>query len=340
MRQKSRPPSLWNSSVQGQRQCTSLERTFDKTQTSLMEDVFQALLFWRGWQMDDCQRIGRRRDRGYRENLSRRFQVAICPRINHKIQYLFGFQQNRNSEFFHWSDLWSSYRLLIWKTANVSGWPRAISAGWQFMQKIPLKSRYNGRLRGWTYPYRRSWRSLAGSPRNREVIWIWWGGPNTIEVGGGIRDIKAVEFYVSHGIRWLFWGRRLWKWSLCQRGMPRCFRGHVMVGIDAKDGLAAIEDGRRRPLNRLLMLPALWRLWSEAVIYTDIKRDGMNGINIEATRFLPRPLKFPWLLPWRCGIEDIKKVVNRNSRSYGYHCRESPLYGRALFTGGNHDGKK
>jgi phosphoribosylformimino-5-aminoimidazole carboxamide ribotide isomerase len=175
--------------------------------------------------------------------------------------------------------------------------------------------------------------SLAGSPRNREVILNLVRAVRIpIEVGGGIRDIKTVDFYVSHGIRWIILGTAALKNEVFVKEACRVFRGHVMVGIDAKDGLAAIEGWTEKTSEPAVDVARRYEGYGlGAVIYTDIKRDGMEtGINIEATRIFAEAIEIPVIASGGvAGIEDIKKVVEIETAGV-----MGIIVGKALYTGG------
>ena len=175
--------------------------------------------------------------------------------------------------------------------------------------------------------------SLAGSPRNREVILNLVRAVRIpIEVGGCIRDIKAVEFYVIHGIRWVILGTAALKNEVFVKEACQVFRGHVMVGIDAKDGLAAIEGWTEKTSEPAVDVARRYEGYGlEAVIYTDIKRDGMEtGINIEATRIFAEAIEIPVIASGGvAGIEDIKKVVEIETDGI-----MGIIVGKALYTGG------
>ena len=175
--------------------------------------------------------------------------------------------------------------------------------------------------------------SLAGSPRNREVILNLVRAVRIpIEVGGGIRDIKTVEFYVSHGIRWVILGTAALKNEVFVKEACQVFRGHVMVGIDAKDGLAAIEGWTEKTSEPAVDVARRYEGYGlGAVIYTDIKRDGMEtGINIEATRIFAEAIEIPVIASGGvAGIEDIKKVVEIETAGV-----MGIIVGKALYTGG------
>jgi phosphoribosylformimino-5-aminoimidazole carboxamide ribotide isomerase len=105
-----------------------------------------------------------------------------------------------------------------------------------------------------------------------------------------------------------------------------------MVGIDAKDGLAAIEGWTEKTSEPAVDVARRYEGYGlEAVIYTDIKRDGMEtGINIEATRIFAEAIEIPVIASGGvAGIEDIKKVVEIETDGV-----MGIIVGKALYTGG------
>jgi len=174
--------------------------------------------------------------------------------------------------------------------------------------------------------------SLAGSPKNRKVILeIVRSVRIPIEVGGGIRDIQAVASYVASGVQWVILGTAALKNRTFVKEACRLFHGHVMIGIDARDGLAAVEGWTEKT-----GAPAadLARGYEEdgpdAIIYTDIKRDGMaTGINVEATRMLARSVSIPVVASGGvAGIEDIRSVAGIEADGV-----MGVIVGKALYTG-------
>jgi phosphoribosylformimino-5-aminoimidazole carboxamide ribotide isomerase len=139
--------------------------------------------------------------------------------------------------------------------------------------------------------------AFAGKPRNAEVITsIVKKYPNlSVQIGGGIREQSTIEGYLEAGVQYVIIGTKAVQEPQFVRDMAKTFPGHVLVGLDAKDGKVA-TDG--------------WAIVSEydvsdlalqfqedgvvAIIYTDIARDGMmQGVNVEATVRLARSVNIP-----------------------------------------------
>jgi len=139
--------------------------------------------------------------------------------------------------------------------------------------------------------------AFAGEPVNgdaiRAIVAAFPGLP--IQVGGGIRDEKTIGAYLEAGVHWCIIGTQAVKEPELVGRACKAFPGHVIVGLDAKDGQVAINgwaeitDHRVETLSRRFEDDGV-----EAVVYTDIGRDGMlTGPNIEATRALADAIRIP-----------------------------------------------
>jgi phosphoribosylformimino-5-aminoimidazole carboxamide ribotide isomerase len=174
--------------------------------------------------------------------------------------------------------------------------------------------------------------SLAGSPRNREAILeIVRSVRIPVEVGGGIRDIQAVASYVSSGVQWVILGTAALKNGVFVKEACRVFQGCVMIGIDAKDGMAAVEGWTEKTAAPAVDIARRYEDdGPAAIIYTDIKRDGMEtGINVEATRMLARSVSIPVIASGGvAGIDDIRRVAKIEADGV-----MGVIVGKALYTG-------
>ena len=133
--------------------------------------------------------------------------------------------------------------------------------------------------------------AVEGRPVNRDLVKEIVGSvPVPVELGGGIREMKTVDAYLSAGVRWVILGTVAYKdpdfvASACER-----FPGQVILGIDARDNRVAIEGWREETSMTASEMAKEFESTSlAAIIYTDIHRDGMStGPNVEATRGLAR----------------------------------------------------
>lgn len=139
--------------------------------------------------------------------------------------------------------------------------------------------------------------AFAGKPRNGDVIHaIRMAYPNiVIQVGGGIRDQDAIQAYLDVGVDYVIIGTKAVSAPHFVREVAAEFPNHIIVGLDAKDGKVAIDGWSKLSHHDVIDLAQKFEDDGvEAIIYTDINRDGMmGGVNIEATSRLARAIKIP-----------------------------------------------
>ena len=140
--------------------------------------------------------------------------------------------------------------------------------------------------------------AIAGRPKNEKVIRQMIaavGDKVPIQLGGGIRDLDAIESYLDAGVTYVIIGTAAVKNPGFLSDACYAFPGHVIAGLDAKDGKVAVEGWSKLTGHDVIDLAKKYEEYGvEALIYTDIGRDGMmNGINVEATLKLAQQLKTP-----------------------------------------------
>ena len=153
--------------------------------------------------------------------------------------------------------------------------------------------------------------AIAGRPKNDKVIreMIAAVGDKTpIQLGGGIRDLDAIEAYIDAGVTYVIIGTAAVKNPGFLSDACYAFPGHVIAGLDAKDGKVAVEGWSKMTGHDVVDLARKFEEYGvEAIIYTDIGRDGMmTGINIEATLRLAQALKTPLIASG--GLNSVKDV--------------------------------
>ena len=153
--------------------------------------------------------------------------------------------------------------------------------------------------------------AFAGKPRNEEAVKAVVkaiGGDIPVQLGGGIRDLDTIERYLDDGITYIILGTAAVKTPGFLHDACYAFPGHIMVGLDAKDGKVAVDGWSKVTGHDVLDLAKKFQdLGVEAIIYTDISRDGMmSGVNIKATIDLARELSVPVIASG--GIADLKDV--------------------------------
>jgi phosphoribosylformimino-5-aminoimidazole carboxamide ribotide isomerase len=151
----------------------------------------------------------------------------------------------------------------------------------------------------------------AGKPKNEAVIrkMIAAAGEDMpVQLGGGIRDLDTIERYLDSGVTYVIIGTAAVKTPGFLHDACGAFPGHVMVALDARDGKVAVEGWSKMTRHEVVDLAKKFQDHGvEAIIYTDIGRDGMlSGVNIDATVRLARELSIPVIASG--GISDMKDI--------------------------------
>lgn len=140
--------------------------------------------------------------------------------------------------------------------------------------------------------------AFAGKPKNQAAIRAIVdavGDDIPVQLGGGIRDLDTIEAYLDNGITYVIIGTAAVKNPGLLHDACSAFPGHVIVGLDAKDGKVATDGWSKMTGHDVIDLARKYEDYGvEAVVYTDIGRDGMlSGVNIEATVRLAQALRVP-----------------------------------------------
>src|SRR5690606_12464435 len=106
-----------------------------------------------------------------------------------------------------------------------------------------------------------------------------------IQIGGGIRDAETIEHYLQAGVAYVIIGTKAVKEPQFVGEVCKQFPGHIIVGLDAKDGLVATDGWAEVSMLQATDLAKRFEQDGvSAIVYTDISRDGMmQGVNVEAT---------------------------------------------------------
>jgi len=153
--------------------------------------------------------------------------------------------------------------------------------------------------------------AAAGRPKNQGAIKSIVkavGAELPVQLGGGIRDLDTIETYIDAGISYIIIGTAAVKTPGFLQEACTAFQGHIIVALDAKDGKVAVDGWSKMTGHDVIDLAKKFEDYgAEAVIYTDIGRDGMlTGVNIDATVALARQLNVPVIASG--GITDLEDV--------------------------------
>jgi phosphoribosylformimino-5-aminoimidazole carboxamide ribotide isomerase len=174
--------------------------------------------------------------------------------------------------------------------------------------------------------------SVAGLPRNANIILeIARKVVVPIQVGGGIRDMETIEFYLNNGVSSVILGTAALQNEEIVRDACQTFPEKIILGIDALEGKVAIRGWTQKTqLNAVDLARRYEKFNVKAIVYTDIKRDGMGtGVNIEATKELAKAVNIPVIASGGvAAIADIENLLSiKDSEIYGV------IIGRALYNG-------
>ncbi len=176
--------------------------------------------------------------------------------------------------------------------------------------------------------------AFAGRPINEAAIksiLAEVGDEIPVQLGGGIRDLDTIERYLDDGLSFIIIGTAAVKSPGFLKDACSAFGGHIIVGLDAKDGKVATDGWSKLTGHEVVDLAKKFEDYGvEGVIYTDIGRDGMlTGINIDATVKLAQSLSIPVIASGGLGsIADIEKLCSVASEGI-----EGVICGRAIYTG-------
>jgi len=176
--------------------------------------------------------------------------------------------------------------------------------------------------------------AFAGKPKNEAAIRKILkdvGSEVDVQLGGGIRDLDTIERYLDAGLRYVIIGTAAVKNPGFLQDACTAFGGHIIVGLDAKDGKVATDGWSKLTGHEVIDLGKKFEDYGvESIIYTDIGRDGMlSGINIEATVKLAQALSIPVIASGGLSnLEDIRQLCAVEDEGV-----EGVICGRSIYTG-------
>jgi len=152
-----------------------------------------------------------------------------------------------------------------------------------------------------------------------------------VQIGGGIRSVQTASTYLDAGIQYLIIGTLALKQPEFVDQLCTAFPGHIIVGLDAKDGFVATDGwAEASGVTAVSLAQRFENTGVSAIVYTDISRDGMmQGVNTEATAALADAVSIPVIASGGVStIADIESLGREQSRGI-----EGAIVGRALYEG-------
>jgi phosphoribosylformimino-5-aminoimidazole carboxamide ribotide isomerase len=149
--------------------------------------------------------------------------------------------------------------------------------------------------------------SVAGLPRNSNIILeIAKKIDIPIQVGGGIRDMETIGFYLSNGVGSVILGTAALQDEEMIRDACETFPEKIILGIDALEGKVAIRGWTQKTEQNAVDLARSYENYNiKAIVYTDIKRDGMGtGVNVETRA----------LFLWKKQLKKVRSFLDKKSR--------------------------
>ena len=172
--------------------------------------------------------------------------------------------------------------------------------------------------------------AFAGEPVNGAAVEEILSTVNVpCQLGGGIRDLKTIEAWITKGLSRVILGTVAVEEPALVREAAKEFPGHVAVGLDARNGRVATRGWAE---ETDVMVTDLAKSFEDdgiaAIIYTDINRDGaMGGPNIEATEALARAVSIPVIASG--GVSSMADLVALKNTGV----ISGAISGRALYDG-------
>jgi phosphoribosylformimino-5-aminoimidazole carboxamide ribotide isomerase len=176
--------------------------------------------------------------------------------------------------------------------------------------------------------------AVSGRPKNESAVKAIIdavGGSIPVQLGGGIRDLDTIERYLDDGIAYVIIGTAAVKNPGFLHDACGAFPGQIIVGLDAREGKVATDGWSKLTGHEVIDLAKKFEGYGvEAIIYTDIGRDGMlSGINIEATLKLAQSVSVPVIASGGLSnMADIESLLGIEDEGV-----EGVICGRAIYSG-------
>jgi phosphoribosylformimino-5-aminoimidazole carboxamide ribotide isomerase len=174
--------------------------------------------------------------------------------------------------------------------------------------------------------------AFAGKPVNAQAVEAMLKAVSMpVQLGGGIRDLRTVEAWLTKGITRVIIGTAAVRDPALVKRAAKAFPGRVAVGLDARDGKVAVEGwAETSQVTALEIAQRFEDAGVAAIIFTDIARDGLlKGLNLDATIALADRISIPVIASGGlASIDDIKAMLTPRAKKLA-----GAIAGRALYDG-------
>lgn len=175
--------------------------------------------------------------------------------------------------------------------------------------------------------------AFEGEPVNGDIVkQITQRFPNfPTQIGGGIRSLDTIEAYLQAGVNYVIIGTKAVKEPEFVVEACKAFGGHIIVGLDAKDGKVATDGWAEvSDVEATDLAKQFDEAGVSAIVYTDIARDGMmQGVNVDATVRLAQASSIPVIASGGItNMDDIKALMARSREGIS-----GAITGRAIYEG-------
>lgn len=174
--------------------------------------------------------------------------------------------------------------------------------------------------------------AVEGRPvHTKEVAAICREAGLSIELGGGLRSVEAVQAALDLGVTRVVIGTAAYDNAEFLRLLGKKFPGKIVVGIDARQGKIAVKGWKETTeMDAVELAKRCEADGASRIIYTDISRDGTRaGVNVDETLRIARAVKIPIIASGGVStLDDIRKLLPLENDGI-----ESVIVGRALYSG-------
>jgi phosphoribosylformimino-5-aminoimidazole carboxamide ribotide isomerase len=174
--------------------------------------------------------------------------------------------------------------------------------------------------------------AFAGKPMNAVAVeHILAAVKIPVQLGGGIRDRATIDAWFGKGIARVIIGTAAVRDPALVKEAARAYPGRVAVGLDARDGKVAVEGWAATSTLAVLDIARRFEdAGVAAIIYTDVKRDGMlQGLDLDATIALADQVSIPVIASGGlASIEDVRSLMSPRAQKLA-----GAIVGRALYDG-------